>query len=90
MMQRCLLYLLLFVCCRSYAQQTCPPNLGFEDGNFDHWDLYSGYIDASGNISVSPTSQTGSKHVMLRRVASGAPEYDIYGNFPVNSPNGSL
>jgi gliding motility-associated-like protein len=90
MMQRCFLYVLLFVCCRSHAQQNCPPNLGFENGDFDHWDLFSGYIDASGNISVSPTSQTGSKHVMLRRVASGAPEYDIYGNFPVNSPNGSL
>lgn len=34
------------------------PNIGFEDGTFNHWECAVGKIDSLGNIHLVPSSPT--------------------------------
>lgn len=69
------------------AFSQCPPNIGFEDGNFDHWQCYSGRIDSNGNVNVSPAIPMDERHTLKKNIFPQ--EMDPYGAFPVNCPNGS-
>ena len=71
-----------------WSQLACPPNIGFESGDFTNWELSVGSIlKADGSIVVDPTSTPWfSRHTLLDRSVGGT---DPYGGFPINSPNGS-
>src|SRR5438128_10564750 len=74
-----------FFCLTVHAQ--CPPNLGFEDGTFTHWQCYSGKVDSNGKANVSLVNPTDERHTLKKN--SFPQETDPYGGFPVNCPNGS-
>ncbi len=70
--------------------QNCPPNIDFENGNFNGWDCYKGRVAAVGGqnvITLSPSSPEGNIHTMLSSFPGDG--LDPYGNFPVNCPNGT-
>ncbi len=81
----------LFLCTSSFTKaQNCPPNIDFEDGNFDGWTCYTGGVSAAGGqntISLSPSSPIGGRHTMMSYFPGDG--VDPYGGFPVNCPNGS-
>jgi gliding motility-associated-like protein len=76
---------ILLLC--SAAKTQCPPNLGFEEGNFNHWECYSGRIDTLGEVKVSLTTPQNDRHTVY--MAGRNQAYDPFGNFPVICPNGS-
>jgi gliding motility-associated-like protein len=81
--------LIMFCNCFSYAQ-ICPPNIDFENGNFNGWTCYTGVTEAIGNENLITLSSSGgaipNRHTMYD---SRNTEMDPYGNFPVLCPNGS-
>jgi len=82
-------FVLLFIttmllCFAGKAQ--CPPNLGFEEGSFNHWECYSGKVDTVGAIKVNSTAPQYDRHTLYK--ASTYQVIDPYGEFPVNCPNG--
>jgi gliding motility-associated-like protein len=79
--------LLLFISVRSFGQ-SLPPNIGFDDGTFGHWELFAGHVDNLGNPLPVPTSPIPNRFVIFDKVAD-AKQLDPYGNFPVVCPNGS-
>jgi len=81
-----LFILFLLLCFRARAQ-TGTPNIGFEEGSFDHWQCYIGIIDRSGNIVVSPSAPTYNRQTLFGKESASI--RDPYGNFPVLCPNGS-
>ena len=73
----------------SAASAQCPPNIDFENGNFDGWTLYSGSVQVQNGenvITLSPTTLDG-YHAMLSAVPGNG--LDRFGDFPKNCPNGS-
>ena len=73
-----------------YAQ-SCPPNIDFENGNFDGWTCYTGNVASVDNVNVINFNYAGGpvagRHTMFSSIAGGG--VDPYGGFPVNCPNGS-
>ncbi|HEY0668189.1 MAG TPA: gliding motility-associated C-terminal domain-containing protein [Sphingobacteriaceae bacterium] len=67
--------------------QNCPQNIGFEKGNFDNWTCESGFISTSGEISLDLSDPIPGRHEII--AASSFLMKDDYGDFPINSPNGS-
>lgn len=78
--------ILLIVNTNVFAQ--CPPNIGLEDGTFNHWQCFAGKIDSLGVISVSPTSPIYNRHTIIT-ATPGIKNLDPYGKFPMLCPNGS-
>src|ERR1700761_5911115 len=80
-----LLIVCLLIGFKALGQNT--PNIGFENGNFDNWECFTGSIDVNGNIIVAAGQPTPG------RISLIGPEStelrDPYGLFPVNCPNGS-
>lgn len=72
--------------------QSCPPNIDFENGNFDGWKCYTGSVASVGGSNVISFNYVGGpvsgRHTMLSSLTSGG-SVDPYGGFPVNCPNGS-
>lgn len=72
--------------------QQCPPNIGFENGNFTNWTCHIGHVSASGvdnMISVAPVGgAVENRHTIYSRAGSVGVR-DTYGDFPVTCPNGS-
>lgn len=80
------LLFILFVTTKAISQ-TCPPNIGFEDGSFRNWECYDGTVARDGSLSLSPTSPIANKHTII---ANTLPQdRDPYGGFPTICPNGS-
>lgn len=80
-----LLIILLFISFKAFAQ---TPNIGFEDGTFNHWDCYVGQIDSiTGNIRLARSIPVPNRHVLYGKESAGLK--DGYGNFPFLCPNGS-
>jgi gliding motility-associated-like protein len=68
--------------------QDCPTNIDFESGTFDGWTCYTGSVAASGGQNIITLFQGGpesNRHTIM----SPNSGLDMYGNFPVNCPNGS-
>lgn len=82
------LFMVLMSGISSYSYAQCPPNIGFEKGNFDNWQTLKGSIDGAGNITMSAQAPDPMNHVMMSAVADGKLT-DEYGGFPVVCPNGS-
>lgn len=86
-------YLLFFsiLISNSYSQE-CPPNIDFENGNFNRWDCYAGSVSAATGSNVITLFNSGGpapdQHSMYNS-ATDAGVLDYYGNFPVLCPNGS-
>lgn len=80
------LSLMLLVYTNVFAQ--LPSNIGFEDGDFDGWECYTGTrARNTGVITVGSASAPGSRHVMINDTYKN--QLDPYGGFPVLCPNGS-
>ena len=78
---------LVFLCHSAFAQ--CPPNIDFENGNFDNWVCYTGYTAAVGGqntINLQPSIPLPGRHTIY---TANSGLLDPYGGFPVNCPNGS-
>jgi gliding motility-associated-like protein len=63
------------------------PNIGFEDGTFNHWDCYIGEIDRMGNINVALSGPIDNRHTIIDK--SSANVIDPFGRFHILCPNGS-
>jgi gliding motility-associated-like protein len=87
----CSLCILLSLCPGAlFAQNSCPPNIDFEAGDFTNWECSIGstYVANGQNVvSVSPSGPILNRHTMITPAYVGV--LDPYGNFPVQSPNGS-
>lgn len=79
----CCMFIMLPVVVRAQ----CPENIGFENGNFSHWECYIGTVSASGTVNLMSSLPWSDRHTLYKNVGSG--EEDFYGHFPVNCPNGS-
>ncbi len=81
-----MIHLFLFLCLQSFAQ--CPPNIGFEQGDFNHWECSTGTISSStGAITLQNSGPVSDRHALIKN--SNAAGVDHFGGFPVNCPNGS-
>jgi len=70
--------------------EPCPPNIGFDFGNFANWDCFTGDVVAVGTtnlVTVAPSLPTANRHVIYPRTNPSA--LDPYGLFPINPPDGS-
>ncbi len=67
--------------------QTCPENIGFENGTLKNWQCYIGNISRAGDVSVAPSLPVAGRHTIFRYALN---QLDPYGQFPVTCPNGSL
>ena len=68
----------------------CPPNIGFDYGNFTNWNCFVGNVTAVGAtnfVTVNPSPPTPNRHVIYPRTNPSA--LDPYGMFPINPPDGS-
>lgn len=73
----------------SHAQNKCPANIGFEEGNFNGWDCSIGNISGStGQIILSGISPVPDRQTLISAALS-AGDLDEFGGFPVSCPNGS-
>jgi len=63
------------------------PNIGFENGNFDNWQCFTGSVDVTGNIIVAPSQASPGRIALIGPESTGL--LDPYGLFPINCPNGS-
>ncbi len=79
------------ICALPVFAQTCPPNIDFEEGNFNGWTCYTGVTSADNGeniISLIPTSgPVFNRHTMYSSFPGDG--FDEYGGFPINCPNGS-
>jgi gliding motility-associated-like protein len=82
-----LIILFLLIGVKAFAQ-TLPPNIGFEEGSFNHWNCAAGTINSLGVISVGACPPIPGRHTLFNRQVDGA-LLDPYGKFPVVCPNGS-
>jgi len=77
------LLLLFFI----VSKAQCPDNIGFEKGTFDNWELFDGYVSkVDGSILTSPSTTMNRFSIFQNTYPQ---QLDPYGQFPVNSPNGS-
>jgi gliding motility-associated-like protein len=70
--------------------QDCPPNIDFEQGNFNGWTCYTGTGNVVNGQNVLNLSNSGGpipgRHTLY---AANSGEVDEFGGFSVNCPNGS-
>jgi gliding motility-associated-like protein len=70
------------------AAQTCPDNIGFENGLFTGWQCFAGsFRPAENQFLMASTPPVSNRHNIIEN--SATPELDHYGKFPVTSPNSS-
>ncbi len=70
--------------------EPCPPNIGFDFGNFTNWDCFVGSVAVIGTtniVTVNPSPPTPNRHVIYPRTAPS--NLDPYGLFAINPPDGS-
>lgn len=85
MKNKLLLFLLLLLSSAVFGQD-CPPNIGFESGDFTGWKCYAGTIK-DGILDMPESNPIANRHTLL--INTSPQQLDPYGKFPVNSPNGS-
>ncbi len=62
---------------------TCPPNLDFESGNFNYWELYTG--SCCPILTITMSGPVAGRHT----ITSGT-GVDPFGGFPVVAPGGGV
>jgi gliding motility-associated-like protein len=67
----------------------CPPNLDFEQGNFNFWECKVGSCSGAGGVNVVNWSGTGPQPGRHDIIPSTNTSVDPYGGFPIVCPNGS-
>lgn len=70
--------------------QVCPANIDFEQGNFDGWTCYTGFVTGNGSNQITLFPSGGpqpERHTMYTSFPGDGLDY--YGGFPINCPNGS-
>jgi hypothetical protein len=83
------IFIVLCLFTKAYSQSSCPPNLDFESGNFDHWECFVGTTDTVGGknrMLLSPSEPAPGRHEII--TAASLPELDYYGRFPRLCPYG--
>jgi gliding motility-associated-like protein len=86
-----LLTLAVFFISAGYSQTSCPPNIDFEEGDFNHWRCYIGatYVGNFVNgIQLDSGGQRQNRHEIIDGFYQQK-SVDQYGKFPVICPNGS-
>ncbi len=74
-----------------YAQ--CPPNIDFEQGNFNGWQCWTGTTSAANGVNIitwdanSPGSPVDTRHSIISAALDNS--LDTFGLFPKSCPNGS-
>ena len=86
-----LLLLVLLSGSIKFTSAQCPPNLDFEEGNFNGWRCWLGTTYLVGGFNFIDLSLVGApvagRHTMLDAFPGNG--IDQYGLFPQNCPNGS-
>lgn len=78
---------LLLLLCQFKAVCQCPPNIGFENGNFDRWVCSYFSPTQIDNFNVTPTGPTLMYHIMLKNTFPQPKDPSC--DFPRNTPNSS-
>ena len=60
----------------------CPPNIGFEDGNFAQWSAYEGSAVDSNDINITTSMQAVSPPTNAFILTNASSGNDTYGGFP--------
>ena len=60
----------------------CPPNIGFEDGNFAQWSFYEGSAVDSNNINITTNMQAVAQPTNAFILTNASSGNDPYGGFP--------
>ncbi len=82
----CILFLSTWPGQPLFAQ--CPPNIDFEEANFNGWQCYSGTVELNtGVLTLNPSLPIVNRHTMLSALPGNG--IDFWGKFPQNCPNGS-
>ena len=89
------LALLLFVFAGSVngLRAQCPPNIDFEEGTFNNWNIYTATFEqivgggTGGLFNVTPTFPIPGRHDIITPATQ--PALDQFGLFPKLCPNGS-
>jgi len=71
----------------AYTQNTCPPNLDFENGDFTNWICKTGSVSAANNQNIlvlNVSGQTTNRHTIIPYSDTTK---DYYGGFPKLSHN---
>ena len=69
------------------ARAQCPPNIGFEKGNFSNWQCSTGGATPAGPRFLF-NGVVENRHTIIKNYFPSR-EVDRYGSFPVSCPNGS-
>ncbi|MCX3265367.1 gliding motility-associated C-terminal domain-containing protein [Pedobacter agri] len=68
--------------------QTCPENIGFENGNFRNWKLFTGLTTLYSNKNVIYTNEVASPAPGRHSIITNKAEKDYYGGFDLIPKNG--
>ena len=67
----------------------CPPNIGFESGNLSFWECRTGRVESIGGVNTITWTSFIERPFHHTVYSNSTPDRDIFGGFPVASPNGS-
>ena len=73
----------------SIGQNTCPPNIDFEKGDFSNWETFIGStytLNGQNIIRLDPSAPTPNRHEIIS--AASGPALDFYGGFSTLCPYG--
>jgi gliding motility-associated-like protein len=86
---RHILTFLFLITVFSRANAQCPPNIDFENGNFDGWTLYTGNVTVANGITLTAGFGDDTRQQIMSSLNPGPDSLDYFGHFPVYCPNGS-
>lgn len=86
------LFLVLFIASfvmttESYAQ-SCPENIGFENGNFQNWKLFTGVLSMENNQTSFTLNEVAKPATGRHTIISKKNLVDAYGGFSLIPPSG--
>lgn len=86
-----LLIIMFLICSLNSMAQNCPPNIDFENGNFNGWTCYTGTVASVDGVNQIYFDYAGGPVANRHTMFSSNPGsgFDEYGGFPRNCPNGS-
>lgn len=68
--------------------QSCPENIGFENGNFQNWKIYAGSIAIENNQNVVTMNEVAKPVSGRHTIINNKNLTDPYGGFPLIPPSG--